>query len=116
MENQAKTTETTTQPKATKTCGVFKVTSSANPEFEYMGSSTQIEIVFKNYKLWAKKGKAPKAIQEEVDKNGVDSLQLEIVESCSPSKLKELRAKYIAPPTPPAAKPAEADAPTEEQQ
>ena len=53
---------------ATKTSGVFKVTSTETPEFSYIGASSQIEIAFRDYMNWVTKGKAPKAIQEEADR------------------------------------------------
>ncbi len=54
---------------ATKTSGVFKVVTDRNPDFYYVGASSQIEIAFRDYMNWVTKGKAPKAIQEEADRH-----------------------------------------------
>lgn len=64
--------ETTATETTAKTCGVFKVTSSKNPDFSYIGASTQIEVAFRDYMKWTEKGKAPKAIQEEINANNGD--------------------------------------------
>ena len=55
---------------ATKTSGVFKIVTDMNPDFYYVGASSQIETVFRDYMNWVVKGKAPKAIQREADKYG----------------------------------------------
>ena len=55
---------------ATKTSGVFKIVTDRNPSFCYIGASSQIETVFRDYMNWVVKGKAPKAIQREADKYG----------------------------------------------
>lgn len=62
-------TTTTATATATKTSGVFKVVTDCNPDFCYVGASSQIEIAFKDYMNWVTKGKAPKAIQEEADRH-----------------------------------------------
>ena len=46
-----------------KTSGIFKVVHPEVKGFSYIGASTQVEIVFRDYMKWAEKGKAPKAIQ-----------------------------------------------------
>ena len=52
----------------TKTRGIFKITSNQNQQFEYLGASKQIEIVFKDYLKWCERGTAPKDIQEEYNR------------------------------------------------
>jgi len=46
-----------------------KVVTDRNPDFYYVGASSQIEIAFRDYMNWVTKGKAPKAIQEEADRH-----------------------------------------------
>lgn len=52
---------------AEKTIGIYKITSEYDTNFKMLGSSTQIEVCTKDYINWAKKGKAPKVMQEAYD-------------------------------------------------
>lgn len=67
---------------ATKTSGVFKIVTDMNPDFCYIGASSQIETVYRDYMNWVVKGKAPRAIQREADKHGRNPkiFRLEILE------------------------------------
>lgn len=71
-----------------KTCGVFKVTSDTNKDFYYVGASTQIEVAFRDYMNWVRKGKAPRAIQEEAERNQriTDIFNWELLEECENNK------------------------------
>jgi len=56
-----------------KTKGIFKVTSKFNEGFQYLGSSRQTEIAFRDYCKWCIKGIAPKAMQTEFDRVSKDN-------------------------------------------
>lgn len=53
----------------TKTRGIFKITSNFNPQFQYIGASKQIEVVFKDYLKWCERGVAPKDMQDEFNRH-----------------------------------------------
>lgn len=84
---------------ATKTSGVFKVVTDRNPNFYYVGASSQIEIAFKDYMNWVTKGKAPKAIQEEADRHNrnPEIFRFEVLEEMEGSRaeLSERKKEWI---------------------
>lgn len=84
---------------ATKTSGVFKVVTDRNPDFYYVGASSQIEIAFKDYMNWVTKGKAPKAIQEEADRHdrNPEIFRFEVLEEMEGSRveLNERKKEWI---------------------
>ena len=84
---------------ATKTSGVFKVVTDRNPDFYYVGASSQIEIAFRDYMNWVTKGKAPKAIQEEADKHdrNPEIFRFEVLEEVEGSRaeLNERKKEWI---------------------
>jgi hypothetical protein len=53
----------------TKTRGIFKITSNFNQQFQYVGASKQIEVVFKDYLKWCERGVAPKDMQDEYNRH-----------------------------------------------
>lgn len=83
----------------TKTSGVFKVVTDRNPDFYYVGASSQIEIAFRDYMNWVTKGKAPKAIQEEADRHdrNPEIFRFEVLEEMEGSRaeLNERKKKWI---------------------
>lgn len=81
------TTEEQPTPRQ-KTCGVFKVVSDTNEDFCYVGASTQIEVAFRDYMNWVRKNKAPKAIQEEAERNQrmTDIFTWVLLEECENDK------------------------------
>lgn len=91
--------ETPAPTPATKTSGVFKVVTDRNPDFYYVGASSQIEIAFRDYMNWITKGKAPKAIQKEADKHGrnPEIFRYEILEEVEGSRaeLNERKREWI---------------------
>lgn len=84
---------------ATKTSGVFKVVTDRNPDFYYVGASSQIEIAFRDYMNWVTKGKAPKAIQEEADRHdrNPEIFRFEVLEEMEGSRaeLNEHKKEWI---------------------
>lgn len=92
-------TEAPTPAPATKTSGVFKVVTDRNPDFYYVGASSQIEIAFRDYMNWVTKGKAPKAIQEEADRHNrnPEIFRFEVLEEMEGSRaeLNERKKKWI---------------------
>lgn len=84
---------------ATKTSGVFKVVTDRNPDFYYVGASSQIEIAFRDYMNWITKGKAPKAIQEEADRHNrnPEIFRFEVLEEMEGSRaeLNERKKEWI---------------------
>lgn len=91
--------ETPTPAPATKTSGVFKVVTDRNPDFYYVGASSQIEIAFRDYMNWVTKGKAPKVIQREADKHDRNPaiFRYEILEEVKGSRaeLNERKKEWI---------------------
>lgn len=83
----------------TKTSGVFKVVTDRNPDFYYVGASSQIEIAFRDYMNWVTKGKAPKAIQEEADRHdrNPEIFRFEVLEEVEGSRaeLNERKKEWI---------------------
>lgn len=83
----------------TKTSGVFKVVTDRNPDFYYVGASSQIEIAFRDYMNWVTKGKAPKAIQEEADRHdrNPEIFRFEVLEEMEGSRaeLNERKKEWI---------------------
>lgn len=88
-----------TEAPATKTSGVFKVVTDRNPDFYYVGASSQIEIAFRDYMNWVTKGKAPKAIQEEADRHdrNPEIFRFEVLEEMEGSRaeLNERKKEWI---------------------
>jgi DNA-binding NarL/FixJ family response regulator len=78
---------------------VFKVVTDRNPDFYYVGASSQIEIAFRDYMNWVVKGKAPKAIQEEADRHNRNSeiFRFEVLEEIEGGRaeLNERKKKWI---------------------
>lgn len=92
-------TEAPAPAPATKTSGVFKVVTDRNPDFYYVGASSQIEIAFRDYMNWVTKGKAPKAIQEEADRHdrNPEIFRFEVLEEMEGSRaeLNERKKEWI---------------------
>lgn len=92
-------TEAPAPAPVTKTSGVFKVVTDLNPDFYYVGASSQIEIAFRDYMNWVTKGKAPKAIQEEADRHdrNPEIFRFEVLEEVEGSRaeLNERKKKWI---------------------
>lgn len=84
------------------TSGIFKIYIDGNHDFQYIGASSQVEVVFKDYMNWIKANnkKAPIAVQKKAEElvsegmnleNAAKKFQYEIIQECSRGELTELR-------------------------
>jgi hypothetical protein len=90
------TTKAPKTPKAEKapvTSGVFMV-SSADGSYKYIGTSSRIEVCWKDYSKWlAEKKHGNKEMQAAYDQFG-GNLQMTILETCDKTAFTEAKKKH----------------------